>query len=217
MDDEAQAAAYAEADFAEPHDMFVDLFRQTWPDRDVTTAVLDLGCGPADISCRFAHAYPQCHIDGVDGAAAMLACGRQLVSHQGLAERIDLYQCHLPEQMPPRADYPVIISNSLLHHLAEPRVLWQTIRQCASLDALVFVMDLMRPGDVTTAEAMVEQYAGNEPPVLRNDFYHSLLAAYTVAEVNDQLAACGLSELTVRAVSDRHLMVSGALHFRTED
>ena len=217
MDDEAQARAYDEADFAEPHDMFVDLFRQTWPQLDVTATVLDLGCGPADISCRFARAYPQCRVDGIDGAAAMLARGRQRIEREGLTARIALHQCHLPGQSPPRSDYAVLISNSLLHHLAEPLVLWRTIRQCAAAKAKVFIMDLMRPDDAATAAAMVEQYAGNEAPLLRHDFYHSLLAAYTVDEVRDQLDACGLSALEVRAVSDRHLTVSGALHLRTED
>lgn len=213
MNDEAQARAYAEADFAEPHDMFVRLFRETWPQlANTATRVLDLGCGPADISCRFALACTGCHIDAVDGAGAMLEHGRRLAGRYGVADRIAFFQCHLPVQLPPRRDYPVIISNSLLHHLAEPGVLWHTIRQCAAPRASVFVMDLMRPDSDAAARTMVDHYAGDEPPILQHDFYHSLLAAYTLDEVRDQLRACGLQDsLQVRAVSDRHFLVSGTL------
>ncbi len=45
MDDAAQAEAYARADFSEPHNHFVELFKQCFPG-PVQGAVLDLGCGP---------------------------------------------------------------------------------------------------------------------------------------------------------------------------
>ena len=47
-----------------------------------------------------------------------------------------------------------------------------------------------------------------EPPVLKRDFYNSLLAAFEIEEVRAQLAAAGMSGLSVRTVSDRHLLVS---------
>ena len=46
--------------------------------------------------------------------------------------------------------------------------------------------------------------------MLKEDFYNSLLAAFTPAEVEDQLAAAGLS-LEIETISDRHLLVSGRL------
>ena len=36
---------------------------------------MDLGCGAADISIRFAKAFPNYQIDALDGAEAMLAEG----------------------------------------------------------------------------------------------------------------------------------------------
>jgi hypothetical protein len=72
-------------------------------------------------------------------------------------------------------------------------------------------MDLMRPPDRKTASAMVSEYAGNEPDILKQDFFHSLLAAYTPGEIEAQLQASGLNQLKVEVVSDRHLLVSGQL------
>ena len=76
MNDAEQAAAYAFADFEEPHSRFIELFRETFPAEVVAGAVLDLGCGPGDITIRFVHAFPECVVHGVDGAVAMLAHGR---------------------------------------------------------------------------------------------------------------------------------------------
>ena len=71
MDDPAQALAYARADFSEPHEAFVGYFQERFPQWR-PRRVLDLGCGPADVTIRFARAYPECEIVGVDGAEAML-------------------------------------------------------------------------------------------------------------------------------------------------
>jgi hypothetical protein len=57
---------------------------------------------------------------------------------------------------------------------------------------------------------MVEYYSGGEPGVLRRDFYNSLLAAFDPAEVANQHVCCGLGQLSVRAVSARHMIIFGA-------
>jgi len=208
MDDLAQARAYALADFEEPHQRFVELCRDAFPGHVFAGAVLDLGCGPADISLRFARAFPQAHIDGVDGAPAMLHFGQQAIEAAALGGRVRLIEGHLPGAKLPQRRYDAVISNSLLHHLADPAVLWQSMLDHAAPGAPLFVMDLIRPQSIAAAGAMVETYAAGEPELLRHDFYHSLLAAYTVDEVRAQLGAAGLP-LEVRAASDRHLIAWG--------
>ncbi len=218
MDDDVQARAYAEADLSEPHENFIALFKQQWPGRDITGRVLDLGCGPADISIRFARAFPDCTIEGVDGADEMLAYGVRAISVAGLSKRIGLTHCYLPDKVLMQQRYDAVISNSLLHHLKDPMTLWQTICSCAKQNSDVaetgtplFVMDLMRPENEAEVLRLVEQYVTNEPEVLRHDFHHSLFAAYRVDEVRAQLDAAELYALKVEAVSDRHLIVSGLL------
>lgn len=210
MDDEAQARAYAEADFEEPHSYFIELFQQSFPQLNMYGSVLDLGCGPADISLRFANAYPKCEVHGIDGAAAMLAFGNKAIGRAKLQERIRLVQGYLPGVSLPLQQYDTVISNSLLHHLADPMTLWQTVHEYAAPAAPVFIMDLMRPESTQQAQSLVDEYAAEEPEVLQHDFYHSLLAAYTPQEVQQQLSVLALP-LTVKVVSDRHLVVSGRM------
>jgi len=211
MDDEAQALAYARADFEIPHNQFIERFQSQWPSADINGSVIDLGCGPADISVRFARAYPHCTVLGVDGAKAMLAHGLTRIQEEGLQEQITLEHRLLPDAALPSRCFQTVISNSLLHHLHQPQILWQTINQCAAQGAQVFVMDLMRPESEAIAEQMMNDYVTGEPEILQHDFYHSLLAAFTLDEVSAQLQQAGLAGLEVKAISDRHLLVAGRI------
>jgi ubiquinone/menaquinone biosynthesis C-methylase UbiE len=209
MDDPAQAAAYAAADFSAAHDLFVERFQTAFP--DFTGRVLDLGCGPCDVTRRFARAHPDCTILAVDGAQAMLDLAAPANASAGLAARITLQHVRLPCGELPGAPFDAIISNSLLHHLHDPAGLWGSLYRLARPGAALFVMDLMRPSSPQAAQALVARYAAEAPAILQCDFYNSLCAAFTADEVGTQLAAHGLGHCAVVMVSDRHLAVVGQL------
>lgn len=209
MDEEEQARAYAEGDFAEPHERFVSLFRETFGELPRGN-VLDLGCGSCDVLVRFARANPRVLIHGVDGSAAMLRHAKVLLSRSGtVARRIELFRGMLSDVSMPRPRYDAVISNSLLHHLHNPLVLWRTVRRYAADGAPIFAMDLRRPPSMAAARDLVTTYAAAEPPVLQRDFFNSLVAAFTPEEIEGQLAVCGLGNLEVRELGDRHVLVVG--------
>lgn len=209
MLDPEQALAYAQADFEAPHSRFVELFRERFAAETIEGQVLDLGCGPGDIAMRFARAFPACRVDGVDGSQTMIEAGDDALRRSGVSERVRLVRCLLPKDPPPQPRYDAVISNSLLHHLHDPTVLWEAVRRYARPDAPVFIMDLMRPQSRAAAQALVDEHAAGEPEILRRDFYNSLLAAFRLEEIEAQLLAAGLGSFKVEAVSDRHLIVFG--------
>jgi len=212
MEDDAQAQAYAQADFEAPHSHFIRLFQQTFPHYPLSGYVLDLGCGPGDISIRFAHAFPRSIVHGVDGAEAMLRYGRTALERApDVRERMKLIHGLLPDVSLPRRRYEAVISNSLLHHLPDPAVLWQTVRRYAAPGAPVFIMDLRRPRSRAEAQALTDTYVAGEPAILQRDFYNSLLAAFEPAEIETQLKAANLDCLSVQVVSDRHVVIAGHL------
>lgn len=211
MEGQEQARAYAHADFEEPHSRFLSLLQDTFPVRDVGPWVSDLGCGAADISIRVAKAYPDCIVHGVDASQAMLGFGRQAIREAGLEDRVVLHSGYLPGVTLPRPAYDTIVSNSLLHHLPEPMILWREVRRLSRPGSAVFVMDLLRPDSRRRARELVRTYCGDEPEILQRDFYHSLLAAYRPDEVSDQLREAGLEHMEVRTVSDRHMVVTGRI------
>ncbi|HDH53786.1 MAG TPA: class I SAM-dependent methyltransferase [Nitrospirae bacterium] len=208
MDTAEQAEAYAETDFSEAHDAFVSYYRTRFPDFSEGDA-LDLGCGTADVIIRFARAYPETRITGIDGAQAMLDIGLRDVELKGYSRRIRLQKCLLPDNKLQAIKFDALISNSLLHHLADPLVIWETLKHCAKPGAPVFIMDLMRPDRIETAKDLVELHAADAPDILKKDFYSSLLAAYTTEEVRQQLKEANIYNLTIEIVSDRHLIVWG--------
>jgi trans-aconitate methyltransferase len=208
MDEDEQARAYAEADFEEPHSHCIELLAASFPDLPPQGIAIDLGCGPGDITMRFAHRYPEWQIDGVDGAAAMLRYGQQALMRADLSDRVRLVHAYLPDDSLPRGQYDFVFSNSLLHHLGDPAVLWTTARAAAAPAASIFIMDLLRPSNEEEARHLTDAHTAGEPEILRKDFYHSLLAAYRLDEVEQQLTDAGLT-LEVRAVSDRHWIAHG--------
>jgi SAM-dependent methyltransferase len=208
MDEPEQAAAYAAADFAEVNQSFVDAFRGTFPEF-VEGSVIDLGCGPADIPLRLTRALRGVRIVAVDGARSMLRLARIGIARARSGERVDLLAARVPA-LPLRTHaFDACISNSLLHHLSEPRVFWHSVRSLCRPGAPVFIMDLARPATCTEAREIVLRESGNESALLQRDFYNSLLAAFTVDEVRAQLVEPGLESLSCERVDDRHWRVAG--------
>lgn len=206
MDELEQAKAYAQANFSTPHQNFVDLLKLKM--NTIKGLVVDLGCGPGDIAIRCARNFVGTRIIGIDGAEPMLRLAQDAINRHGLAGLIQLRQHVLPCPLGLTAD--AIISNSLLHHLHEPNVLWQTIKALAKPQCKIFIMDLMRPESSQQAKDLVQTYAANEADVLQHDFYHSLLAAFRPAEIRQQLQEFDLT-LKIEPVSDRHLIIYGTL------
>lgn len=211
MDSEAQTVAYAEADFNESNSLFTQRFMDTFPDLPATGRMADLGCGPGDIAIRMAGVFAGWQVTGLDAGENMLKRAQERLRETKLADRVQFRLCYLPDDSLQSADWDAVISNSLLHHLPDPQVLWDSIARIAAPGAAVQVMDLLRPPTQAEAQRLVDVYAADAPDILREDFYHSLLAAYTTDEIAGQLHRAGLDYLKVELASDRHWIVSGRL------
>jgi SAM-dependent methyltransferase len=208
MDDPAQAVAYAQADFAGVNQGFVDRFLALTP--LAQGDVVDLGCGPADILIRLAAARPALRCVGIDASLPMLGHAGRDVRARGAVASLLPTAARLGALPFADGSFDAVVSNSLLHHLPEPRLFWDEVRRLARPKATVLVMDLHRPATADGARGIVETYARDEPEILRRDFYHSLLAAFTLDEVREQLRA-GALELGCELVSDRHWAAYGRL------
>ena len=208
MDQPDQAEAYAKANFDQANRLFAELLLKLYP-QGVSGLALDLGCGPGDIPLALLQAHPELIIDALDGAQAMLQIARNKQQQSPVGDRLRLHCQLLPCQTPAHGQYDLVISNSLLHHLVDPADLWQSLLECARPGAGILVMDLARPESTTQVNQLVEQYARDESPILREDFRNSLHAAYTLAEVQQQLQGYPALDCQVMMVSDRHWAVLG--------
>jgi len=211
IEDDALALACARADFAEANGIFLRFFGEL-AGSDFAGCALDLGCGPGAIVLRLAQEHPGGTVHGLDGSAAMIRLAEAARrAAPACADRVAFVRDLLPGPTLPRERYDAVLSNSLLHHLALPELLWATIRRRAMPGAPVLVMDLFRPATAAQVREIVAQYAADASPLLRHDFANSLHAAFEPHEIRQQLAVTGLSHLSVRVVSDRHVLISGRL------
>lgn len=208
MADAEQSLAYANADFASSNQLFVDHLLANNP--RALNDVIDLGCGPCDVMLRLVEACPDIRITAVDGSAAMIELATQAVRAAGHEARIVVMQGYIPGLALREHDFDAILSKDLLHHLPDPMVLWREARRLGRQGAAVHVMDLIRPATQKDARNIVESAAPDEHPILKEDFYNSLCAAFTIEEVETQIRQAGLP-LRVRPVGDRHMLINGLL------
>lgn len=209
-----QVSAYANADFDEPHSNFIEMLKKHSGSAEEIRTVLDLGCGPGDITFKFAAAFPEAIIGAVDGSKKMLDFAKNILAEKPELQGRILYHHSMIEQFQSSTKYNLVFSNSLLHHLPDPMVLWKKIYELSSEGTKIFIMDLLRPDTIEAAIKLKELYVSKEPEVLQKDFYNSLLAAFKVEEVKGQLIEANLSALKVEQISDRHLIVYDAKRSR---
>lgn len=208
MDGEAEAAAYARADFSDSNQAYVADVIKSFPGQLMN--VVDLGCGPGDIAIRLSRSAATARITGVDGSRAMLHIARAALRSAGLETRVKLLEGRIPGVALTAASFDVVLSKDMLHHLPDPQVLWHEVRRLGRPGAAVCVVDLCRPESPAAAHEIVERVSGGEHPLLKTDFYNSLCAAFTAEEVRAQLAVAGLS-LAVSQLTERHLRIKGHL------
>ena len=208
MDGEAEAAAYAKADFSDSNTAYVaDVISRFG---GAALQVVDFGCGPGDVAVRLAREQPGAQVTAVDGSASMLALARVAVRAAGLEDRIALVHGRLPGLDLAERRFDLLLCKDMMHHLPDPQVLWSEVKRLGRPGAAVYVMDLARPDSPDEARAIVERVSGGEDPMLKEDFYNSLCAAFTADEVRAQLAIAGLT-LAVGQLTERHLCVRGRL------
>ncbi len=208
MDDKQQAIAYAKADFSASNQWYVNNLIVDYS--GYLHNVIDIGCGPADVPIRLAKTNPHIRITAIDGSVEMIRLAKEAVQKAGLEKQIKPMQGYIPGFDVKDRSYDAVLSKDLLHHLPDPMVLWNEARRLGRQGAVIYVMDLFRPETPDDARKIVESIAGGEDPILKEDFYNSLCASFTVEEVKEQLKKSGLN-LYVSQVSERHILIKGIL------
>ena len=209
MDSLEEAEAYDAMDHAEVNDAFARRAVELVQGASLSgpLRVLDMGCGTAQIPVRLAPLLPGARIEAVDLADAMLAVGRRRVEAAGLGDRVVLRREDCKALQVADASYDVVLSNSLLHHVADPV---RPLREAARVlrqGGVLLVRDLCRPQSQAEVEAVVARYAGDADARQQELFRASLRAALAEDEARDAARAAGLGAARVLRSSDRHLTI----------
>jgi len=207
MDLDEEAVAYAEADFSEVNQVFVERLMELTGALKRAVA-LDLGTGPGEIPLRVVARRPAWRIVAVDASNAMLRLARRLVTPDTY-RHVLFVQADAKRLPVPSGCCDLVFSNSILHHITDTTQFWSEVKRVVRPGTFVLIRDLFRPDSELDARRLVERYAADESPLLQEEFYRSFLSAYTSDEVRRQLERVGLAGLCVDRVTDRHLDVYG--------
>lgn len=147
---------------------------------------LDVGCGPAGVPLRVAALRPALMLVGVDLSLPMLRQARAEAARQGLGSRLLLVRASAGALPFRDAAFDLVMSNSLLHHLAEPRRALADAARTAARGAAIFLRDLRRPPRPLLG-AHIRFFGRHYNGGMRRLFEASVRAAYTCSELRQML------------------------------
>ncbi len=173
---------------------------------DATTplSVLDVGTGTAQIPIELCRRPVTCRVTAIDLASEMLKLAELNVARERLTDNIQ-FELVDAKKMPyvDRA-FDAVISNSIVHHIPEPRAVFAEMARVLRVGGVLFVRDLLRPNTAAEVDHLVATYAGQENAHSQQMFRDSLHAALTLAEVRKLTREINVPESAVAQTTDRH-------------
>ncbi len=201
MDTPDEARDYDAMDHGQVNRAFVNDLLAFW---SAHGSVLDIGTGTAQIPIELCRRNAAVRVVGVDLAEHMLAVGRANIRRAGLDARIVLH-CFDAKQLPLQsAAVDAVISNSIVHHIPEPVLVFAEVARVIAPGGIVFVRDLVRPASNQAVQALVDAYARDANQHQRKMFEDSLRASLTLDEVRGLVQDLGFDPGGVAPTSDRH-------------
>jgi ubiquinone/menaquinone biosynthesis C-methylase UbiE len=201
MDSAEEANDYDAMDHAAVNRAFVADFLAAWDGR---VPVLDVGTGTAQIPIELCRQHPAARVTGVDLAEHMLRVGRNNARRAGLEGRIRLEHCDAKRLPHADGSFGAVISNSIVHHIPQPRAVLAEMVRVLAPGSVLFVRDLLRPDDEAALGRLVDLHAAGANDHQRQMFADSLRAALSLDEVRALVAGLGYDPAGVRQTTDRH-------------
>ena len=140
-----EAATYELMDHGDVNRQFVDDLISAG---DVGPRVIDLGCGPGLIPIELCQRNDAFEVMGIDSSIDMLEIAKMQIDFAGMLDRISLEHADVTD-LGEFGDQiaPTVISNSLIHHLADPASGIRAAIRLVTEEGRIFIRDLARPAD----------------------------------------------------------------------
>ena len=218
MNDSLQVMAYSNADFSLSDSNLISSlseFVSTKGRKDKSiNLIIDLGCGPGNITELLSLRWPKSTVIGIDGSQQMIKTALERKRSKFPNVNTLNYYCFdirdiIKSSLFENNLVDLVVSNSFLHHLHDIYSFWNITKSLGSLDVMHFHRDLRRPKSQNEARELMKLHLADAPSILKRDYYASLLAAFTVKEVKSQLEQQCLFNLQVSEIDDRYLQVCG--------
>ena len=178
--------------------------------------IVDLGCGPGNISEKLAIKWPHTEVVGIDGSKEMILraeYNKKISTNQKKLKNLG-YICSDIKNIKSdnflfKKEISLLVSNSLIHHITYIEDFFNTIKSLSSNSTVNFHKDLKRPLDEKSALELKAQCSKIYNETLTNDYYASLKASYSFKELKNFTLENNLSSLEVFEDGDKYLIVYG--------
>ena len=172
---------------------FVDHLLSLWPGGTPAGRLLDVGCGPGNITLKIAQRCPRLWIVGVDRSTNMVRVARRAAAELRLGNRVFFQPGHAGQIPFAGGVFDIVFSNSVLHHLSDPLPALEEMLRVAKPDGTILLRDLRRPSRLAFpwhARWYGRHYSG----IMKRLFEDSVRAAYTPEELAGLLGRSGMSK-----------------------
>jgi SAM-dependent methyltransferase len=180
MDGAEQSLSYARTDRSNIKQLFKYLYQKTLFNVDIDT-MIDIGCGPGDLTVDIAKLHPTTLIDAIDASDEMLKCCEPQAN-------VTFKKTFLHSVT---SKYDRVVSSLTLHHFHNPNDFWNAINSIGTKD--VFVFDFIRPSSEDELQLIVDSNGPYKYDIVKTDLENSLRASFTVDELRYQLVNAGLN------------------------
>lgn len=197
-----EAAEYEEMDFSATDRLFAE--RAAEMAARGVGQIVDIGSGNAKIPLAMCSLLRRgTSLCAVEMSAEMLAVAARNRAREGA---VQLRLLAGDAKRLPFADGSVamVTSNSLIHHIPDPRDVFREIARVTRPGAPILIRDLFRPDTQAALDQLVEEMAAAWSPLQRKLFEDSLRAALTVNEIRQMLDECGLGDVCVEQTTNLH-------------
>ena len=220
MEGEEQVISYAKADFSEGENNLIKQINRYLIKNNIHLSekelIVDLGCGPGNISEKLSSKWPNANVIGIDGSKEMIRIaelnkknslsGSQLKNLSYICADIKTLKS---SDISSDKNISLLVSNSLIHHITYLDNFFNCIKRLSSDLTINFHKDLKRPINKQSALSLKEKCGEKYNEILTNDYYASLKASYTSKELKDYIFENKLSSLEVFEEGDQYLVIYG--------
>ena len=216
MNKKSQVKAYCEADFSFGEINLIKFISNYLLKNNINLSkddlIVDLGCGPGNISEKLSERWPDVNVLGIDGSHEMIneAESRILKNKNRNLNYIctDIREIS-SHQILSKKEITLLVSNSLIHHIIDIDDFFKIIINISDKHTINFHKDLIRPKDEYTALNLKHKCSLKYNTILTNDYYASLKASYRKNELLSKISEKMYPSLDVIEDGDEYLILYG--------
>ncbi|HEY3966478.1 MAG TPA: class I SAM-dependent methyltransferase [Planctomycetaceae bacterium] len=192
-------------------ELFLALVDSTGVAAEPRVRVLDVGTGIARIPIDICRQRHNIVVTAVDRSAALLLRARRHIEAAQLARRINLQQANAASLPCHDGQFDVVISNGLIHHLADPAAVLREMIRVLKPGGVLCVRDTLPQSDCGLIAAVLARPATADSATASNKHQPAWRDSLNLDQARQLAQVAGLPLDCVATAGRRHWTITGLL------